>query len=285
MEAKKTSRSRLQTTFLYLARYSCGAGFLQAIAGPPTTNNHDRPQHYPPPETSFHPGHGQLSFARVYLRAKQQAPLPPHARVFCSLVPWSPPPTVPRSAIWRLCARRDSGARSRSPGIFAHSMIPETHRVTRRKTRSFRFFSHLVIDIMPGGAMTWLRPGPPALLCHDAVYGGHTTGFARPDKQHGPPFVRSPRHLPVPAVSTPASLEMAASPPSGATGQPLSGSRIGRPPQWTVSRSRKLARLYLFSTLPIERSSKCSNMTTSTRGAALHIAIHSGTGQGIQATD
>ncbi|KAK0643175.1 hypothetical protein B0T16DRAFT_333083 [Cercophora newfieldiana] len=31
------------------------------------------------------------------------------------------------------------------------------------------------------------------------------------------------------------------------------GSRIGRPPQWTVSRSRKLARLYVYTTLSIEK--------------------------------
>jgi hypothetical protein len=46
---------------------------------------------------------------------------------------------------------------------------------------------------------------------------------------------------------------MASSPASTATGAPSSGSRIGRPPQWTVSRSRKLARLYLYSTLSIEK--------------------------------
>ncbi|KAK4135711.1 hypothetical protein BT67DRAFT_448663 [Trichocladium antarcticum] len=46
---------------------------------------------------------------------------------------------------------------------------------------------------------------------------------------------------------------MASSPTSTATGPSPSGSRIGRPPQWTVSRSRKLARLYLYSTLSIEK--------------------------------
>jgi hypothetical protein len=44
-----------------------------------------------------------------------------------------------------------------------------------------------------------------------------------------------------------------ASPGSLSNGPSPSGSRIGRPPQWTVSRSRKLARLYLFSTLSIEK--------------------------------
>ncbi|SPQ27220.1 21a8c676-c933-4788-ac8c-b8b69e7ffa1a [Thermothielavioides terrestris] len=46
---------------------------------------------------------------------------------------------------------------------------------------------------------------------------------------------------------------MASSPASTNAGPPPSGSRIGRPPQWTVSRSRKLARLYLYSTLPVEK--------------------------------
>lgn len=31
------------------------------------------------------------------------------------------------------------------------------------------------------------------------------------------------------------------------------GARIGRPPQWTQSRSRKLARLYMYTTLPMEK--------------------------------
>ncbi|KAK4038194.1 hypothetical protein C8A01DRAFT_48185 [Parachaetomium inaequale] len=46
---------------------------------------------------------------------------------------------------------------------------------------------------------------------------------------------------------------MASPPPSVTSGPTSSGSRIGRPPQWTVSRSRKLARLYLYSTLSIEK--------------------------------
>ncbi|EAQ84080.1 hypothetical protein CHGG_10484 [Chaetomium globosum CBS 148.51] len=46
---------------------------------------------------------------------------------------------------------------------------------------------------------------------------------------------------------------MASPPASTTTGPTPSGSRIGRPPQWTVSRSRKLARLYLYSTLSIEK--------------------------------
>lgn len=31
------------------------------------------------------------------------------------------------------------------------------------------------------------------------------------------------------------------------------GSRIGRPPQWTDSKARKLARLYVYTTLPVEK--------------------------------
>ncbi|KAH6848233.1 hypothetical protein B0I37DRAFT_310806 [Chaetomium sp. MPI-CAGE-AT-0009] len=46
---------------------------------------------------------------------------------------------------------------------------------------------------------------------------------------------------------------MASPPASTNPGPTPSGSRIGRPPQWTVSRSRKLARLYLYSTLSIEK--------------------------------
>ncbi len=53
--------------------------------------------------------------------------------------------------------------------------------------------------------------------------------------------------------SRPSSIEMASSPSSATTAPAPSGSRIGRPPQWTVSRSRKLARLYLYSTLSIDR--------------------------------
>jgi hypothetical protein len=36
--------------------------------------------------------------------------------------------------------------------------------------------------------------------------------------------------------------------------EPPSGSaRIGRPPQWTSSRSRKLARLYMYTTLSVDK--------------------------------
>ncbi|KAK3900785.1 hypothetical protein C8A05DRAFT_35555, partial [Staphylotrichum tortipilum] len=50
-----------------------------------------------------------------------------------------------------------------------------------------------------------------------------------------------------------ASSPASASASTTAAGPTPSGSRIGRPPQWTVSRSRKLARLYLYSTLSIDK--------------------------------
>lgn len=31
------------------------------------------------------------------------------------------------------------------------------------------------------------------------------------------------------------------------------GTRIGRPPQWTDSKARKLARLYVYTTLPVDK--------------------------------
>ncbi|KAK4455162.1 hypothetical protein QBC34DRAFT_341807 [Podospora aff. communis PSN243] len=43
------------------------------------------------------------------------------------------------------------------------------------------------------------------------------------------------------------------SPTSAAAKGSPGGSRIGRPPQWTISRSRKLARLYVYTTLSIEK--------------------------------
>lgn len=66
------------------------------------------------------------------------------------------------------------------------------------------------------------------------------------------PFALHSRQSSV-SASWPSSIRMASSPASAAAGPTSSGSRIGRPPQWTISRSRKLARLYLYSTLSIER--------------------------------
>jgi hypothetical protein len=60
-------------------------------------------------------------------------------------------------------------------------------------------------------------------------------------------------HFPNNAVSNPSTFDLAP-PLASATAEPISpGPVIGRPRQWTASRSRKLARLYLYSKLPIEK--------------------------------
>lgn len=46
--------------------------------------------------------------------------------------------------------------------------------------------------------------------------------------------------------------DMYSAPPVSSRRSP-GGTRIGRPPQWTVSRSRKLARMYVYTNLSIER--------------------------------
>ncbi|KAK3934230.1 hypothetical protein QBC46DRAFT_454343 [Diplogelasinospora grovesii] len=55
------------------------------------------------------------------------------------------------------------------------------------------------------------------------------------------------------SIGSPASALHMSSPTGGAAKASPGGSRIGRPPQWTVSRSRKLARLYVYTTLSIEK--------------------------------
>lgn len=61
------------------------------------------------------------------------------------------------------------------------------------------------------------------------------------------------RHFPDNAVSNPSDIDLASSPAS-TTAEPISPApMIGRPRQWTASRSRKLARLYLYSMLSIEK--------------------------------
>ncbi len=55
------------------------------------------------------------------------------------------------------------------------------------------------------------------------------------------------------AVADPSPIDLALSPASATTGPASSGPILGRPRKWTVSRSRKLARLYLYSTLSIEK--------------------------------
>ena len=102
---------------------------------------------------------------------------------------------------------------------------------------------------MPANVVTRLRPGQRGVVYLDALYGGHG-GF---DSYHDVPLPLHSRPSSVTASSTPSSVDMASPPPSVTSGPTSAGSRIGRPPQWTVSRSRKLARLYLYSTLSIEK--------------------------------
>jgi hypothetical protein len=104
--------------------------------------------------------------------------------------------------------------------------------------------------------MTRLRPatqpGQSGFICLDTLYGSH----AGVDEYHRMSLSLYPRRPhSAGAVSRTRSFEMASSssPASVTTGPSPSGSRIGRPPQWTVSRSRKLARLYLYTTLSIEK--------------------------------
>ncbi|GAB1312874.1 KN motif and ankyrin repeat domain-containing protein 3 [Madurella fahalii] len=101
---------------------------------------------------------------------------------------------------------------------------------------------------MPADIMTRLRPGQPGIVYLDALYGGHV------DEYHRVSFSLHP-HQPcgADAVSKARPFEMASSPAAASQGPWPSGSRIGRPPQWTISRSRKLARLYLYTTLSIEK--------------------------------
>ncbi|KXX77838.1 KN motif and ankyrin repeat domain-containing protein 3 [Madurella mycetomatis] len=101
---------------------------------------------------------------------------------------------------------------------------------------------------MPADIMTRLRPGQPGIVYLDALYGGHVDEYQRLSFSLHP---RQPCGADV--VSRASPFEMASSPAPASQGLWPSGSRIGRPPQWTVSRSRKLARLYLYTTLSIEK--------------------------------
>lgn len=101
---------------------------------------------------------------------------------------------------------------------------------------------------MPADIMTRLRPGQPGIVYLDALYGGHVDEYQRLSFSLHP---RQPCGADV--VSRASPFEMASSPASASQGLWPSGSRIGRPPQWTISRSRKLARLYLYTTLSIEK--------------------------------
>lgn len=52
------------------------------------------------------------------------------------------------------------------------------------------------------------------------------------------------------------------------------GSRIGRPPQWTDSKARKLARLYVYTTLPVEKIIKAVFPDDSVKYEALFTIAH-----------
>ncbi|KAK4162978.1 hypothetical protein QBC43DRAFT_301476 [Cladorrhinum sp. PSN259] len=109
--------------------------------------------------------------------------------------------------------------------------------------------------------MARLRPGlgQPGVICHDQLLYGDN--FNRPASVDVDGYQGSiglyPRFcgITVESPSKPCAPDMASSPSPGsiAAGPSREGSRIGRPPQWTVSRSRKLARLYLYTTLSIEK--------------------------------
>ncbi|KAK4186130.1 hypothetical protein QBC35DRAFT_554889, partial [Podospora australis] len=116
--------------------------------------------------------------------------------------------------------------------------------------------------------------GQPGIACYDldaAFYGDHHHHYHHHHQLHGP-IVVDEYQVPIPLHhrrlgsgnnynSIPSkhyqydSMASSPSPASVTTGpsQTREGSRIGRPPQWTVSRSRKLARLYLYTTLSIEK--------------------------------
>ncbi|KAK3990467.1 hypothetical protein QBC44DRAFT_264735 [Cladorrhinum sp. PSN332] len=109
--------------------------------------------------------------------------------------------------------------------------------------------------------MARLRPGlgQPGVICHDTI--PYRDNFEHPVSLDVDGYQGSlslyPRTLgtPLESPSKPYPPDMASSPSPGSTtaGPSREGSRIGRPPQWTVSRSRKLARLYLYTTLSIEK--------------------------------
>ncbi|KAK4222920.1 hypothetical protein QBC38DRAFT_512695 [Podospora fimiseda] len=100
--------------------------------------------------------------------------------------------------------------------------------------------------------MARLRPrlGQPAVICYDTLLDvdGYQGSFSLYPRTSGTTALESPSK-PSPSDN------MASSPSPGSinAGTCREGSRIGRPPQWTVSRSRKLARLYLYTTLSIEK--------------------------------
>ncbi|KAK4172464.1 hypothetical protein QBC36DRAFT_362696 [Triangularia setosa] len=114
-----------------------------------------------------------------------------------------------------------------------------------------------ISTIMPADMMAHLGSGQaPAGLVMYGLYGLDTFEHARIDEYQAPFPTNNRRRpcssgFPKPCVFD--SMASSPSPGSVTTAPSREGSRIGRPPQWTVSRSRKLARLYLYTTLSIER--------------------------------
>ncbi|KAK4197902.1 hypothetical protein QBC40DRAFT_99019 [Triangularia verruculosa] len=114
-----------------------------------------------------------------------------------------------------------------------------------------------ISTIMPADMMPHLGPGQTqAGLVMYGLYGIDT--FDHVDANEYQVSFPVNRRRPCSSVFTKPCVfdSMASSPSPGSvttTAPSREGSRIGRPPQWTVSRSRKLARLYLYTTLSIER--------------------------------
>ncbi|KAK0747427.1 hypothetical protein B0T21DRAFT_446329 [Apiosordaria backusii] len=113
-----------------------------------------------------------------------------------------------------------------------------------------------ISTIMPADMMAHLGSGQaPAGLVLYGLYGVDTFEHVNVD-EYQVPFPINRRRPCLNGFPKPCVFDsMASSPsPGSVTAAPSrEGSRIGRPPQWTVSRSRKLARLYLYTTLSIER--------------------------------
>ncbi|KAK4667483.1 hypothetical protein QC763_309670 [Podospora pseudopauciseta] len=113
-----------------------------------------------------------------------------------------------------------------------------------------------ISTIMPADMMAHLGSGQgqPGLVMY-GLYGLDTFEHVEINEYQVPFPINRRRpcssSFPKPCVFD--SMASSPSPGSVTTAPSREGSRIGRPPQWTVSRSRKLARLYLYTTLSIER--------------------------------
>ncbi|KAK0667865.1 hypothetical protein QBC41DRAFT_278074 [Cercophora samala] len=113
-----------------------------------------------------------------------------------------------------------------------------------------------ISTIMPADMMAHLGSGQPqAGLVMYGLYGLDTFEHVEIDEYQVafPINRRRPCSSGFPKPCAFDSMASSPSPGSATTAPSREGSRIGRPPQWTVSRSRKLARLYLYTTLSIER--------------------------------